>query len=175
MNIVALTGEMFMLDLASRLQLPSNGQANLKPQLSTDGFSAYPGAVDLAFSNLVQYGQIIKDFQEGVPGPGRYGPPRMISAGRREIIGTFNTFSICTSHVERHNLSVRTFVRRFTRLSLGFSKKIENLAAAFALHVAYHNFCRRHSAHRLTPAMKAGVTDRLWSLEDLMEYELQPR
>lgn len=77
--------------------------------------------------------------------------------------------SICTSHVERNNLTIRTFVRRFTRLSLGFSKKFDNLAAAVALHAAHYNFVRRHGTLRVTPAIAAGVTGRLWNLADLYE------
>ena len=78
-------------------------------------------------------------------------------------------YSICTSHVERSNLTIRTFMRRFTRLSLGFSKKLENLAAAVALHVAHYNFCRVHgSLEGCTPAMAAGVTDHVWELDELL-------
>jgi hypothetical protein len=77
--------------------------------------------------------------------------------------------SICTSHVDRNNLSIRTFMRRFTRLSLGFSKKLENLAAAMALHVAHYNFCRIHGSLKLTPAMAAGVIGELWTIENLYD------
>ena len=73
------------------------------------------------------------------------------------------------NRLERNNLTIRTFMRRFTRLSLGFSKKLENLAAAVALHVAHYNLCRRHSSLRMTPAIAANVTERLWSLVDLLE------
>jgi hypothetical protein len=79
-----------------------------------------------------------------------------------------NLYSISTSHVERNNLTIRTFMKRFTRLSLGFSKKLENLAAAVALHVAHYNFCRIHSTLRTTPAMAAGVTDHVWELDELL-------
>ncbi len=87
---------------------------------------------------------------------------------RRQLIGAsdLDLYSICTSHVERNNLTLRTFMRRFTRLSLGFSKKVENLAAAVALHVAHYNFCRVHKTLRTTPAMAAGLTDELWNLDD---------
>ena len=76
--------------------------------------------------------------------------------------------SICTSHVERNNLTIRTFIKRFARLSLSFSKKLENLAAAVAMHVAYYNFCRIHGSTRVTPAMAAGVTDHVWELSELL-------
>jgi hypothetical protein len=113
-----------------------------KSQLSTDGFAGYPSAVDLAFAQEATYGQIIKSFNEGEQ-PGRYGPPDMVQADRRPYWGIEDAFSICTSHVERNNLTIRTFMRRYTRLSLGFSKKLENLEAAVALHVTYFKFCWR--------------------------------
>ena len=82
--------------------------------------------------------------------------------------GVDDPASICTSHVERNNLTIRTFMRRFTRLSLGFSKKVENLRAAVALHVFHYNFCRIHSRLKRTPAMAAGVTEKPWRLRDLL-------
>ena len=152
----------FMYDLADRL-------VTEHPQLSTDGFNAYPNAVKNAFGDEIAYGQIIKEFSEPIQ-PGRYGPPVMVAVERRQITGLadINLNSICTSHVERNNLTIRTFIKRFTRLSLGFSKKLENLAAAVALHVAHYNFCRVHSTTRVTPAMAAGVTDHVWELEELL-------
>jgi IS1 family transposase len=152
----------FMYDLADRI-------ITEHPQLSTDGFNAYPAAVKAAFGDEVAYGQIIKEFAES-PQPGRYGPPVMVASERRQITGLsdIELQSICTSHVERNNLTIRTFVRRFTRLSLGFSKKLENLAAAFALHTAHYNFCRVHSKLRVTPAMEAGITDHVWELGELL-------
>jgi hypothetical protein len=91
-------------------------------------------------------------------------------AQRRQVAGPddLDPFSICTSYVERNNLTIRTLMRRFTRLSLGFSKKLENLAAAVALHVAHYNFCRVHSTLKMTPAMAAGVVSELWTLDDLL-------
>lgn len=91
----------------------------------------------------------------------------MIQADRRPYTD-IDPYSICTSHVERNNLTLRTFLRRFTRLSLGFSKKLENLIAAVALHVAYFNFCWRPRTLHTTPAMEAGVTREWWNLERLM-------
>jgi hypothetical protein len=82
-------------------------------------------------------------------------------------VGIDNLKTICTSHIERFNLSLRTFVKRFSRLSLGFSKKLTNLRAAVALHVFRYNFCRIHSSIRCTPAMRANLTDRIWKLDDL--------
>ena len=152
----------FMYDLADRIVSDA-------PQLSTDGFNGYPSAVKNAFGDEIAYGQIIKEFAES-PQPGRYGPPVMVAAERRQITGLtdIDPYSICTSHVERNNLTIRTFMKRFTRLSLGFSKKLENLAAAVAIHVAHYNFCRIHSTIRMTPAMAAGVTDHVWELDELL-------
>ena len=100
-------------------------------QISTDGFPAYPEAVDLAFGPYAKYGQIIKDYRNADQ-PGRYAPPEMVGTERKGIFGIREDEerSICTSHVERHNLTIRTLMKRFTRLSLGFSKKLENLEAA---------------------------------------------
>jgi hypothetical protein len=92
----------------------------------------------------------------------------VIKSERRRITGIRDLMKICTSHVERNNLSIRTFMRRFTRLSLGFSKKRANLWSAISLHIAYYNFVRIHGTLKRTPAMAAGVTDRLWSLEELL-------
>ena len=153
----------FINDLSGRI-------VTARPIISTDGFNAYPAAIRDAFGDEnCNYGQIIKDFAEPVQ-PGRYGPPDMVRAERRQILGLDNLprGTFCTSHVERNNLNIRTFMKRFTRLSLGFSKKLENLAAAVALHTAYHNYCRVHRTLRCTPAMAAGVADHVWGLDELL-------
>jgi IS1 family transposase len=157
------TTQAFMYDLADRIVSDA-------PQLSTDGFNAYPNAVKNAFGDEVAYGQIIKEFAEPVQ-PGRYGPPVMVASERRQITGLtdMDLSKISTSHVERNNLTIRHFIKRFTRLTLCFSKKQENLAAAVALHVAYYNFCRIHSTTRVTPAMAAGITDHVWELSELLQ------
>jgi IS1 family transposase len=153
----------FMDDLASRIITDY-------PQLSTDGFNAYPAAVKTSFGDEVAYGQIIKEFAESEQ-PGRYGPPTLVATERKQVTGLtdISLRSICTSHVERNNLTIRTFMRRFTRLTLGFSKKLEHLAAAVALHVAHYNFVRIHGSLKMTPAMAAGVTRELWALDDLYD------
>jgi IS1 family transposase len=167
--------EAFMLDLSRRLAMPEPAAVapgaepvDNRPLISTDGWAAYPGAVDLAFANTARYGIIIKDYQESEQ-PGRYGPPVMTYADRRPVTKGLDPYAICTSHVERNNLSIRTFMRRFTRLALGFSKKVENLAAAVALHVAHYNYCRFHRTIRSTPAMAAGIAGHPWTVEELME------
>lgn len=118
-------------------------------QISTHGFAGYPEAVDLAFGPHARFGTIIKDYRKAI-----------IISTPSEMVGA--------SHVEHHNLTVRTFIRRFTRLSLGFSKKLENLEAAIALFLCYYNFCSRPGKTRITPAMAAGVTEKLWSFADLI-------
>ena len=114
---------------------------------------------------LATYGIQIKNYRNLESG--RYAPPDLANVDRRSEWGVQNPMTITTSHVERNNLTIRTFMKRFARLTLGFSKKLPNLRAAVALHVFYYNFCRLHGSLKMTPAMKAGVTDRLWSLEDL--------
>src|SRR5438105_769043 len=92
----------------------------------------------------------------------------MVGTQRHVIQGHYDKREICTSHVERHNLSIGTFMRRFTRLALGFSKKLENLAAATALYVSYYNFCWMHGSLPGTPAMAAGISGHPWTLEELL-------
>lgn len=136
-------------------------------QISTDGFAAYPEAVDLAFGPYAKFGTIIKEYRNANI---VYQPSEMVGTKRtgRRGIGKDAERTICTSHVERNNLTIRTFMKRFTRLALGFSKKFENLEAAVALHMAYYNFCwKPRTLNGLTPAMAAGVTPKLWWMEDL--------
>jgi hypothetical protein len=139
-------------------------------QISTDGFAGYPEAVDLAFGGHAKYGQIIKDYRNAGM---IYTPSEMVGAERRGIYGVpeDEERSIGTSHVERNNLTIRTFMKRFARLSLGFSKKLENLAAAVALHMAYYNYCWRPATlgGYKTPAKAAGIIERAWSFADLFE------
>ena len=109
------------------------------------------------------------------PRVGHYGPPELTRATRINVKGIEDSRSICTSHIERHNLTIRTFLKRFTRLSLGFSKKLENLNAAVSLHIAYYNFCwrlrekGRSGKLTPTPAEQAGLTDHTWSIEELVD------
>jgi IS1 family transposase len=175
-----------MVDLSHRLTMPkphdsdphaykAGGFVHIT-QISTDGFAAYPEAVDLAFGPYAKYGQIIKDYRN-TDQPGRYGPPEMVGTERKGIFGINESEerTICTSHVERHNLTIRTLMKRFTRLSLGFSKKLENLEAACAMFLAYYNFVWRTrkpdgvGKSRLPAAMAAGVVDTLMSFEDLFD------
>jgi IS1 family transposase/transposase-like protein len=154
----------FIADLRKRLVTPA-GFGEDRPQLSTDGFTPYQAAIRRHFSGSVRPGVLIKKYTD--KDTGRYAPPPLVGTERVNINGINNVATICTSHVERCNLTIRTFMKRFTRLALGFSKKVENLAAATAIHVAVYNFCRIHSTIRCTPAMAAGVVDRLWNMDDL--------
>ena len=152
----------FMLDLQNRLT--GNGRI----QLTSDGFRAYLDAVEQAFGSEIDYAQLVKLYSAENPGPGRYSPPRVSEVISTVINGNPNPSLISTSYVERQNLTMRMAIRRFTRLSNGFSKKLANLKAAVALHFAYYNFVRIHRTLRVTPAMEAGVTNRLWELADLI-------
>ena len=117
---------------------------------------------------MVNHGVIIKDFDASEQ-PGRHGPTTLVSTDRRVITGPIEKKTICTSHVERNNLSIRTFMKRFTRLALGFSKKLANLMAAVSLHFAYYNYCWLHGSLNGTPAMAAGIAGHPWSLEELFD------
>ncbi len=138
-------------------------------QLSTDGFNGYPNAVEFAFGARVDYAQLVKDFgNESGEEARRYGPPRLIGQEKIAISGAPDEDRICTSHVERSNWTLRGHLRRFTRLSNGFSRKKVNLRAALALYFAYYNFVKFHKSIRMTPAMAAGIARKPWSLADLL-------
>lgn len=156
------TTDKFLTDLHRRMVRPPLGFLGDKPQLSTDAFPAYAESIDIIFADTVNYGQITKIYYD--PESGRYAPPGLKGTIRKGIRGIESLGAICTSHVERNNLTIRTFVKRFTRLSLGFSKKIDNLWASISLHFAFYNFCRIHSTLKTTPAVAAGVTEKPWTL-----------
>lgn len=137
-------------------------------QLSTDGFKPYVESVEWAFGADIDYAQLIKLYANSEAEREGYTPSHCIGAVPVEISGTPDPAMICTSHVERNNLTLRTFLRRLTRLSLGFSKKLDNLKHAIALHFAYYNFCRVHRTLRVTPAMEAGIADHVWTITDLL-------
>ena len=149
-----------------RLQGALNGN---RPQFSSDAWQGYPEAIDQVFGSLVDYAQVTKIFETEPTGRGRYAPPRVTEVISKVIQGTPNPKKICTPIIERKNLTIRTLQRRFTRLALGFSKKLENLKAATALHFAYYNFCWIPRNLRITPAMAAGIETRPWNVRDLLE------
>ncbi len=150
----------FMQDCAERIK----GRV----QITTDGHKAYLEAVEGAFGMDVDYAQLQKIF--GAPTDAdqrRYSPAKCIGADMKVVSGNPDPKHVCTSHVERQNLSMRMGMRRFTRLTNGFSKKLENHAHQIALYFFHYNFCRVHQTLRVTPAMEAGLTDHVWTLEEL--------
>jgi IS1 family transposase len=151
----------FMNDLAERL--------TNRVQISADALRSYIDAVEEAFGHDVDFGQSVKFYEAQPIGPGRYSPPKVVRAERHVVAGKPDQKHISTSLVERQNLTMRMGMRRFTRLTNAFSKKAENHRAAVALHFAHYNFVRQHKSLRVTPAMAAGVSDRLWTLEELVE------
>lgn len=145
-----------------------------RPQITSDGHAPYVDAVERAFGDDVDYAQIVKTFAAtpGNEAAVRYSPGTIISTEKTVITGEPDKTKISTSYVERQNLTLRMQMRRFTRLTNGFSKKIENHRAAVALHVAWYNFCRVHETLRCTPAMALGVTDHIWSVAELVDAAL---
>lgn len=139
-------------------------------QLTTDGFPAYPDAVTYSLGTRVDFAQLVKVYKQPEQGGGerRYSPAEVIKAIPTPILGNPDPDRICTSHIERQNLTMRMMMRRLTRLTNAFSKKWDNLKAALALHFAYYNFCRIHKTLRCTPAMAAGITKTVWELSDLL-------
>ena len=151
----------FMTDLADRL-------AN-RVQLTTDGHHAYLTAVDAAFHNDIDYAMLVKQYGTAPEAEKRYSPPICLGADKTEVRGRPQPEHISTSYVERQNLSMRMGMRRFTRLTNAFSKKLENHMHALSIYFMHYNFVRIHQTLRVTPAMAAGVTDHLWELTDIVE------
>lgn len=149
----------FMQDLASRLKN--------RVQLTTDGHRPYLQAVEAAFGSDIDYAMLVKIYGH-TPEEKRYSPAACLGAIPQPITGNPNPKHISTSYVERQNLTMRMSIRRFTRLTNGFSKKLDNHMAALALHYMHYNFCRVHQTLRVTPAMEAGITSTIWSLQDIV-------
>lgn len=141
-----------------------------KFQLTTDGLQAYNYAVGTQLWDRVDYSQLIKIYTQAEPEAARrYSPAKLAEAIPTPVYGSPDPARVSTSHVERQNLTMRMCMRRLTRLTNGFSKKWNNLKAALALHFAFYNFCRGHQTLKgATPAMAAGITDRRWTLGDLL-------
>jgi IS1 family transposase len=156
------TALLFMMDLYQRLT--GNGRI----QLTTDGFYAYLEAIEHTFGADVDYAQLVKIYAAIDAGPGRYSPPRVAETVSTVIQGSPDPEHISTSYVERQNLTMRMAMRRFTRLTNAFSKKLANLKAALALHFAHYNFIRVHRTLRVTPGMEAGMTDHVWTWKELL-------
>ncbi len=138
-------------------------------QLTTDGFAPYRTAVSNTLDDRVDFAQLIKVYRATVEGERRYSPAEVVSTEVVPCVGRPDPERICTSHVERQNLSTRMSVRRFTRLTNAFSKKFENHCAAIMLWFAFYNFCRVHKTLRTTPAMAAGISDHIWSVREVLE------
>lgn len=150
----------FMLDVSQRLA----GRC----QLTTDGFAVYERAVQDAFGWQIDYAMLVKIYGENREKESRYSPCECLGTKIVRMSGQPDSAHISTSHVERQNLTMRMGMRRFTRLTNGFSKKLENHRAAVAIHFMHYNFCRIHKTLRVTPAMQAGLADHVWELEELV-------
>jgi IS1 family transposase len=156
----APTANAFMQDVASRV--------NTRIQLTTDGHRVYADAVEDAFGADIDYAMLVKLYGSSGDNPeARYSPATCIGCRTGVLSGRPDPNHISTSYVERQNLSMRMGMRRFTRLTNGFSKKFENHAHQVALYFMHYNYCRVHSTLRVTPAMEAGLTDHVWTLEEL--------
>jgi IS1 family transposase len=156
----AICASEFIADLASRL--------SHRVQLTTDGQRVYLNAVIDAFADDIDYSMLVKMFNADAPGESRYSPASFIATEKVPLLGNPVQKHISTSYIERQNLTMRMSMRRFTRLTNGFSKKIENHEAAVALHYMHYNFARIHQTLRVTPAMQAGVSDHVWSFQEIV-------
>jgi IS1 family transposase len=152
----------FMLDLASRLKN--------RVQLTTDGHKAYLMAVDEAFATDIDYAMLIKIYggNPSTTDQRRYSPAECTGADKLPVCGNPDKKDVSTSYVERQNLTMRMSMRRFTRLTNAYSKKITNHEAAISLYFMHYNFCRVHQTLRVTPAMEAGIADHVWTLEEII-------
>lgn len=153
----------FMEDCASRIQ-------GKHLQLTTDGHKPYLEAVENAFGGGIDYATLQKIY--GAPSDAeqrRYSPAKCIGADMKTVSGTPDPKHVSTSYIERQNLTMRMSMRRFTRLTNGFSKKFDNHAYAVAIHFLYYNFARIHKTLRVTPAMEAGIADHVWTLEEIAQ------
>jgi IS1 family transposase len=150
----------FMHDCARRI--------TNRVQITTDGHRAYLEAVESAFGADIDYAQLQKIYGAPSEDHKRYSPATCIGCDMKVVSGNPDPKHVSTSYVERQNLSMRMSIRRFTRLTNAFSKKVENHAAAVALWFMYYNFCRVHQTLRVTPAMEAGLSDHVWGLDELV-------
>src|SRR5271157_4064669 len=150
----------FMEDCASRI--------SSRVQITTDGHRAYLEAVEGAFGMDVDYAQLQKIYGASMDGERQYSPARCIGCDMKVVSGNPDPKHVSTSYVERQNLTMRMHMRRFTRLTNAFSKKMQNHAAMVAIHAVYYNYARIHKSLRITPAMAAGLSDRVWTLEEIV-------
>ena len=143
-------------------------------QITTDGHKAYLEAVESAFGADIDYAQLQKVYGASAENHTRYSPAQCIGCDMKVVSGDPDPKHVSTSFVERQNLSMRMSIRRFTRLTNAFSKKIENHAAAVAIWFMYYNFCRVHTTLRVTPAMESGLSNHVWNIEELCRLLPQP-
>ena len=137
-------------------------------QLTTDGHKPYLAAVEDAFGVDIDYAMLVKIYGSDPEAEKRYSPAKCLGCDVKLITGEPDPKLICTSYIERSNLTLRMGSRRFTRLTNAFSKKVENHAHSVALHYTHYNWCRIHKSLRVTPAIEAGLTEHVWSLEELV-------
>lgn len=147
---------------------------NHRVQITTDGYNAYRDPIINYFGKKADFSQLIKVYGKESSGEVRYSPPECLGTRKVTITGNPDPDHVSTSLVERQNLTMRMQMRRFTRLTNAFSRKIENLRAAVSLHFMYYNFCRVHQTIKMTPAMKAGYTDRVWQISDILNLLANP-
>lgn len=160
-NRDSLTAYHFMKDLASRLKH--------RVQLTSDGLKVYLQAVESSFGSDIDFAQLVKLYGSPSEAETRYSPAECIGTELKHISGNPDPKHISTSYAERQNLTIRMSMRRFTRLTNGFSKKVENLTHAVSLHFMFYNFARIHRTLRVTPAIESGVSDHVWSLEEIAQ------
>ena len=156
----AAAGRDFIEDLAGRL-------AN-RVQLTTDGLKVYLNAIADVFQGDIDYAILHKIYGRDMPDASRYSPAQCIGCEKKTAVGHPDPEHISTSYAERQNLTMRMHMRRFTRLTNGFSKKVENHMAAVALHFMYYNFAKAHQTLKTTPAVAAGVADHVWSVDEIV-------
>jgi len=156
-------------DAANEFMLNLAGRFKHRVQLTTDGHRAYLEAVKGAFGSDIDYAMLVKTYGQAKPQETRYSPSEFVCATKRKITGKPDKAEVSTSYIERQNLTMRMSMRRFTRLTNGFSKKVENHCHAISLHYMYYNFGRIHKFLRITPAMAAGVSGHVWSLEEIAD------
>lgn len=156
----------FVQDLAGRL-------AN-RVQLTSDGHAPYLHAVENAFGGDIDFAILHKIYGQTSEGQRRYSPPQCLGAEKRRITGNPDIKHVSTSYVERQNLTMRMHMRRFTRLTNAFSKKVKNHVHAISLHFMFYNFARIHKTLRVTPAMEAGVTNHVWTIEEIVRLAPEP-
>jgi len=152
------------MEFTEKLRVATTGRF----QISTDGWPSYKDCIPYSLGKRVDFATIVKVYRSDREGEARYAPPEVASTVRTPIHGKPDMTRVSTSHVERQNLSIRMGMRRMTRLTNGFSKKWENLRAAYALWFAFFNFCRVHKTLRVTPAMESNLTDHVWTIAELL-------